>query len=114
MSDWLTIVIRAAAGGLLVLAFALISEAVKPKRFAGLFSAAPAVAIAGLVVTLVTTPGSDARDASLGMLAGSAGMLAYAVAVVALLRGRNSRLASAIAMVAWLGIAAPLAVPLLL
>jgi len=114
MSDWLTILIRAAAGGLLVLAFALISEAVKPKRFAGLFSAAPAVAIAGLVVTLATSPPSDARDGSLGMLAGSAGMLAYAAAVVVLLRGRDSRLASAVAMLAWFGVAAPLAVPMLL
>lgn len=114
MADWLTILIRAAAGGLLVLAFALISEAVKPKRFAGLFSAAPAVAIAGLVVTLATSPSTDARDASLGMLAGSAGMLAYSVAVVGLLRGRNSQLASAIAMVAWFGVAAPLVIPMLL
>lgn len=114
MSDWLTIVIRAVAGGMLVLAFALISEAVKPKRFAGLFSAAPAVAIAGLVVTLTTSTGSDARDGSLGMLAGAAGMLVYAAAVVALLRGRDSRAASAIGLAAWFGVAAPLTVPLLL
>jgi hypothetical protein len=34
------------AGGALVVAFALLSETLKPKRFAGLFSAAPAVALA--------------------------------------------------------------------
>jgi uncharacterized membrane protein (GlpM family) len=113
MSDWATIPIRAAAGGLLVLAFALLSEGVKPKRFAGLFSAAPAVAIAGLVVTLATGPASDAEDGTQGMLAGAAGMAAYAIAVVALLKRYSAHAASAMAMVAWFAVAGALAVPLL-
>lgn len=112
LSDWATIPIRAAAGGLLVLAFAVLSEAVKPKRFAGLFSAAPAVAIAGLVVTLATSPSSDAKDGTLGMLAGAAGMLAYAVAVVSLLKTQSAHAASAVAMVAWFVVAGALTVPL--
>jgi uncharacterized membrane protein (GlpM family) len=114
MSDWATIPIRAAAGGCLVLAFAVLSQAVKPKRFAGLFSAAPAVAIAGLVVTLSASTSSDAKDGSLGMLAGATGMVAYAVAVVALLKEQNAYLASAVAMVAWFVVAGALALPLLL
>jgi uncharacterized membrane protein (GlpM family) len=113
VDDWLTIPIRAAAGGLLVLAFAILSEAVKPKRFAGMFSAAPAVAIAGLVVTLATSPSSDAEDSSLGMLAGAAGMVAYAIAVVALLKSQSAHLASAVAMVVWFVVAGALAIPLL-
>jgi hypothetical protein len=113
MSDWATIPIRAAAGGCLVLAFAVLSEALKPKRFAGLFGAAPAVAIAGLVVTLSTGPASDAKDGTLGMLAGAAGMIAYAMAVVSLLKRHTAHAAAAIAMVAWFAMAGVLAVPLL-
>jgi uncharacterized membrane protein (GlpM family) len=113
VDDWLTIPIRAAAGGSLVLAFAVLSEAVKPKRFAGLFSAAPAVAIAGLVVTLATSPSSDAQDGSLGMLAGVAGMVLYAAAVVALLKQHGAHLASAVAIIVWFVVAGALAVPLL-
>ena len=113
MSDWATIPVRAAAGGLLVLAFAVVSEAVKPKRFAGLFAAAPAVAIAGLLVTLSTSPSSDAEDATLGMLAGAAGMFIYAIAVVALLKERSAYVASGLAMVVWFVVAGAVAVPLL-
>jgi len=114
MSNWLTIPIRAAAGGMLVLAFAVLSEAVKPKRFAGLFSAAPAVAIGGLVVTLATGPSSDAKDGTLGMLAGAAGMAAYAVAAASLLKRQSAHAASAVAMLAWFVVAGALTVPLLL
>jgi len=87
---------------------------VKPKRFAGLFSAAPAVAIGGLVVTLATGPSSDAKDGTLGMLAGAAGMAAYAVAVVSLLTRQSAHAASAVAMLAWFVVAGALTVPLLL
>ena len=114
MSDWATIPIRAAAGGVLVLAFAVLSETVKPKRFAGLFSAAPAVAIAGLVVTLATGPATDARDGTQGMLAGAAGMFTYAVAVVGLLKRQSADAAAAVAMIAWFAVAGVLTVPLLL
>lgn len=113
MSDWLTIPIRAAAGGTLVLAFAVLSAGVKPKRFAGLFSAAPAVAIAGLTVTLLTSTAMDAHDDALGMLAGAAGMLAYALLVVALLRHFSALAASALALLGWFVVSAVVALPLL-
>jgi hypothetical protein len=41
---------KALCGGALVLAFAALSESLKPKRFAGILAAAPSVAVAGLVV----------------------------------------------------------------
>jgi uncharacterized membrane protein (GlpM family) len=113
MDDWLTLLIRAFAGGLLVVAFAILSEAVKPKRFAGLFSAAPAVAIAGLVVTLSTTGSPDAKDGALGMLAGAGGMVAYSAVVVALLRRQGPHVASATAMVVWFAVGGALAIPML-
>lgn len=105
--------VKALAGGALVVVFALLSESLAPKRFAGLFGAAPAVAIAGLAVTLVSKGVLDARRATLGMLAGSAGMAAYASATVVLLK-RLRPLASSVAGLAmWVAVAAAIAVPLL-
>jgi hypothetical protein len=39
-------------GGLFVSAFALVGDLLKPKSFAGLFGAAPSVALATLVLTI--------------------------------------------------------------
>lgn len=81
MSDVLLIVVRALLGGALVVAFSLAGEILRPKSFAGLFAAAPAIAIASLVVTGVTK-----GQAALVLLA--SGMLVGAVAfVVALIIG---------------------------
>ena len=113
MSDPLTILIKAVAGGGLVVAFAAIAEGLRPKRFAGLFSAAPAVAVASLVVTLATKGAHDAREATIGMVAGCAGMIAYAIAVVPLLRRLDALAASGAALVVWFVVAAALAAPLL-
>lgn len=44
---------KAATGGAFVVAFALVSEVFSPKRFAGVFSAAPSAALGGLTVTLL-------------------------------------------------------------
>jgi hypothetical protein len=48
------------------------------------------------------------------MLAGAAGMVAYAVAVVAVLKEQGAHLASAVTMIAWFVVAGALTVPLLL
>ena len=111
MSEVLTIVVKALAGGALVVVFALISEAAMPKRFAGLFSAAPAVALAGLTITVLTKGAHDARDSSTTMMAGAAAMAVYAAVVVALLRREGSRKATAAAMAVWLAVAAALTIP---
>lgn len=114
MHDVLILAIKAFAGGSLVVVFALISQSVSPKRFAGLFSAAPAVAIAGLIVTVLDKGSHDAHESAIGMLAGSAGMVAYAATVVALLRRMHSHVAAATALGAWLVAAGACAVPVLL
>lgn len=97
-----------------MVAFALISEALSPKRFAGLFSAAPSVALAGLIVTLLDKGSHDAHENGLGMLAGSAGMVAYAATVAVLLHRLKSRRAAATALGAWFAVAGAVAVPVLL
>lgn len=97
------------AGGALVVTFALLSEALRPKRFAGLFAAAPAVAIAGLTVTVLTKGAGEARDASIGMIAGSAGLIAYAIAAVLLLKRVRPLVASGLAISVWAAVAVTLA-----
>ena len=111
MSDVLTIAVKALAGGALVVVFALISEAATPKRFAGLFAAAPAVALAGLTITVLTKGAHDARDSTTTMMAGAAAMAVYASVVVGLLRRTGSRTATAAAMAVWLAVAAALTIP---
>lgn len=93
--------IKALAGGGLVIAFALLGEVLEPKRFAGLFGAAPAVAIAGLVVVLATKGAHEARENAIGMLAGAAGMVAYAATIVGVLRSGRGVAAPIGSLVAW-------------
>jgi uncharacterized membrane protein (GlpM family) len=113
MHEVLILAVKGVAGGCLVVVFALISEALAPKRFAGLFGAAPAVALAGLVIVLLDKGAHDAHQDSVGMLAGCAGMIAYAAAAVPLLRRLSANRAATAALVAWIVPAAIVAVPVL-
>ncbi|HET7049237.1 MAG TPA: DUF3147 family protein [Solirubrobacteraceae bacterium] len=111
--DLVILAVKGVAGGILVVAFALLSEGLSPKRFAGLFSAAPAVAIAGLTIALLDKGPHAAHESAAGMLAGAAGMIAYAACVVLLLRRRRASVAAMIAMTAWLAVASVVAIPVL-
>jgi hypothetical protein len=101
------------AGGGLVVVFAVVSECLAPKRFAGLFSAAPAVALAGLTITLLDKGAPDAHENAVGMIAGSVGMIAYAMAIIPLLRRTPASRAALTGLAAWALVAAAVAVPLL-
>jgi uncharacterized membrane protein (GlpM family) len=111
--DVVILAIKGLAGGTLVVAFALLSQSLEPKRFAGLFSAAPAVALAGLTVTLLDKSAHDAHQSAAGMIAGGVGMAVYAAAVISLLRRARPLPASLSAIGVWIVIAAIVAVPLL-
>ena len=74
MHDALILVLKGLAGGCLVVAFALLSESLDPKRFAGPFGAAPAVAIAGLTIALLEQGAHEAHLSAIGMIAGGVGM----------------------------------------
>ncbi len=69
--------VKALIGGLAVVAFSLLGQAGHPKRFTGLFSAAPSVAVTSLGITVITKRADGAIPYAEGMLIGSAGMLAY-------------------------------------
>lgn len=96
--------VRGLAGGTLVVVFALIGTVAKPKAFSGLFSAAPAVAIAGLAITVITESTAKAQQASTGMVVGSMAMAVCCVlAAVAIPRLQSLR-GSLVAWVGWLAV----------
>jgi Protein of unknown function (DUF3147) len=74
----------------------------QPKRFAGLFGAAPAVAIAGLAIVLLGKPAHDARENSIGMLAGCVGMFCYALSTTRLLHSGHSLRGAVGGLIAWI------------
>lgn len=114
LHEVLILAVKGVAGGGLVVVFALLSEGLIPKRFAGLFSAAPAVALAGLTVAMLDKGAHAAHENAAGMMAGSAGMVAYAAAAVPLLHRMRASLAAVVALAAWTAIAAAVALPLLM
>ncbi len=73
----LSYVAKFLVGGLLVCVFALISQVCKPKQFAGIFSAAPSVLLAGLAITLLTKGATHAALTTQGAIAGAVGLVAY-------------------------------------
>lgn len=102
MKDVFVVIVKAAAGGALVVLFALLSDMLKPKTFAGLFSAAPSIAMASLLVTALATGHLAAAAAAMGMLAGAMGMVAYCVAASYTVERFGAVAGSALAGVAWL------------
>jgi uncharacterized membrane protein (GlpM family) len=114
MHDVLILVIKGVVGGTLVAGFALLSQGLEPKRFAGLLSAAPAVALAGLAVTLLDRGAHEAHEAGTGMIVGAAAMAVYAAAAIPMLRRMRGSVGSIAALGVWAAVAAVVAVPLLI
>jgi Protein of unknown function (DUF3147) len=104
LSDIGVLALRGLAGGTLVVVFALISEAVSPKAFSGLFSAAPSVAVASLAITVVAETPAKARQASIGIGAvlGGAGLVVFAMIGEAAFGYIPSFLALPAALLGWL------------
>ena len=82
------VVIRVLAGGLIVSLFAVIGDLLKPKSFAGLFGAAPSVALATLTLAVFKDGKSYAAIEARSMIAGTIGFLVY-VSVVGLFLARG-------------------------
>lgn len=93
------------AGGTLVCSFAAISEVFTPKRFSGIFSAAPSVLMAGLAVTLLFTGARAAALTAEGAVAGAAGLIAYCLVSPPLIRHLRVVPGAAMSLLAWLAVA---------
>jgi hypothetical protein len=72
------ILIRFLAGGSIVTLFAVLGDLFKPKSFAGLFGAAPSVALATLSLTIVTEGPRYASIEARSMIAGAVAFFVYA------------------------------------
>lgn len=90
------------AGGLLVCLFALISQACEPKQFAGLFSAAPSVLLAGLALTLLMQGTTTATFTAEGAIAGAVGLICYCFVAIRAIRRYQALVGSLLSLVCWL------------
>jgi hypothetical protein len=79
------LIIRFAVGGTVVCLFAVLGDLLKPRNFAGLFSAAPSVALATLSLTIVTDGKLYAAREGRSMIAGVAAFLLCACLCIRLL-----------------------------
>src|SRR5579863_8998084 len=89
--------IRFLTGGFVVSAFAVIGGLFKPASFAGLFGAAPSVALAPISLVVAKEGKSYASAECRSMIAGAAAFAIYSLTVTWLMmRGRMSALTSTI------------------
>ena len=101
------ILIRFFIGGAVVSAFAVIGDLFKPKTFAGLFGAAPSVALATLGLTVISHGKLYAAIESRSMLLGSIALFFYLYIITqVLVRTKINVAAVTVAgTVLWLGVA---------
>jgi hypothetical protein len=97
-------VVRFLVGGMVVSAFAMLGDVLRPKSFAGLFGAAPSVALATLGIAIYRHGATYAGTQSLSMMAGAVALTVYSAVVCQLLvRSRMRALpATMLSMIAWL------------
>lgn len=100
-------VIRFLIGGLVVSLFSAISDLLKPKTFAGLFGAAPSIALATLGLTVLKEGKQYAASEARSMVLGAMALFFYAAVLsYMVLRFRFSALPVAlVSLLLWLGVA---------
>ncbi len=103
--DVVVVVIKALLGGTLVAAFSVVGHILRPKWFAGLFGAAPSVAIASLAVTVLDKGHHDASRAGYTMALGAAGFVVFSICVRPLLARCHAVVATSISLSAWVLVA---------
>jgi len=79
------LVYRFVLGGLIVSVFAIAGDVLRPRSFAGLFGAAPSVALATLALTINTNGTWYSATEARSMMAGVLALFLYAFAVIRLL-----------------------------
>jgi hypothetical protein len=88
--EWL---VRFMVGGTIISLFATIGDVVRPKGFAGLFAAAPSVALATLALTVHIEGREFAAVEARSMIVGAGAFVVYAIACVYLMGVRHMRVA---------------------
>jgi hypothetical protein len=96
--------LRFLAGGVAVSAFAALGDALRPKTFAGLFGAAPSIALATVLITLSHEGAGFVSLEARSMIVGALALAAYSWTVCILLKkfGVSSLPATTAALLVWL------------
>lgn len=101
------IFVRFLIGGLAVSFFSALADVLRPKSFAGLFGAAPSIALATLILTVSERGGSFAAVEGRSMMTGAVALAAYS-AVVCLLLQRwrwHANVAAFVGIAVWFAVA---------
>ena len=101
------ILLRFVIGGAVVSGFAILGDVFKPKSFAGLFGAAPSVALATLTLTVVSDGRWYAAQEARSMIVGAIAFLAYAslVSSVTMHRKWKALPVTSVLVFVWFGVA---------
>jgi len=101
------LIFRFLIGGTLVSTFALVGDVVRPKSFAGLFGAAPSIALATLGLTVAAKGRGYAAMEARSMIAGAIAFSLYALIVSkVMMRYKPPALAAtSTLMLVWLAVA---------
>jgi len=101
------LLLRFLAGGAIVSLFAMAGDVIRPKSLAGLFGAAPSVALASLALTIERNGRAYAAQEAGTMLLGSAAFLIYsALASFVLRRYKPSALFTSLILIpVWFAVA---------
>ena len=99
--------LRFLAGGIAVSAFAALGDTLRPKSFAGLFGAAPSIALATLLITLSQKGAPFAAVEARSMIVRGFALAAYSWVVCVWLKKflLSSRVATMEALVVWFVVA---------
>src|ERR1700750_2623993 len=99
--------LRFLAGGIAGSAFAVLGDTVRPQGFAGLFGAAPSIAVATLLITLSQKGAPFAALEGRSMIVGAFALAAYSWTVCVLLKKflLSSWTATMAALVVWFRVA---------
>jgi uncharacterized membrane protein (GlpM family) len=101
MDVLLLALLKAVIAGTFVVAFALLSEAVGPKSFSGIFGAAPSIALASITIIVLHRSEADGRTASFSMIFGARAMAAYCATAVVTVDRYGAMRGSAYAIASW-------------
>ena len=99
--------LRFIAGGVVVSAFAVLGDILRPKSFAGLFGAAPSIALATILITLSQKGAPFVAMEGRSMIVGAFALAAYSWTVCVFLKKlmMSSLIATMLALIAWFAVA---------
>jgi uncharacterized membrane protein (GlpM family) len=101
------LIIRFIVGGLVVSFFAVLGDVLKPKSFAGLFGAAPSVALATLALAIMANGKAYAALEARSMILGACAFIVYAWCCMRIMTKHDARAKAATiaALAVWLACA---------